>query len=170
MEHMGSYKLAAALLQFKYTYSELVKASKEMPDYDFSVGYPFFLLDFEEIAPNVLQWCSMHAAELMKQLPDRVDNPACVSCKYMRSGIAASGLCKAPIPCNHYPIIPFSRELTMPFFITQNIDIKDLSDDEMHLLYIRRMEQIYAEKNIADTSSTHDNNSSSDSSSGTRIE
>ena len=147
MEPNKAYKLAVALLQFKSNYRELVKASKDLSDYDFSRGYPFYLLDFEEIEPNVLQWCSIHAAYLTKQLPDRVDNPACANCNYMRIGISPSGLCKAPISCMHYPIIPFSKELVMPFFAAQKMSITDLSDDEMHLLYIRRMEQIYEEKN-----------------------
>lgn len=143
---MREYNLATALLQFRHAYNELVKASKALPDYDSSLGYPFYLLDFEEIAPQVLAWCSLHAANLLKDLPDQVDNPACASCDYMRIGIRPSGTCKAPIECPQYPVIPFSRLAVTPLLRLANINIDSLSDDEVHLLYLERMEKIYEGK------------------------
>ena len=137
------YRLAVALLQFKSAYAQLATASLEMPEYDISQSYPFYLLDFEEITPAVLQWCTIHATNLMKSLPDRVDNPACADCEHLRAGISKNGLCTAPKSCIHYPYISYLKESVQGFFATRGIDIAGLSDNEIHLLYIRKMDDIY---------------------------
>lgn len=70
------YLLAKSLLKFKRAYEELVEASKEMPDYDISENYPFYLLDFEAIGPAVSQWCITHYDKLISDVPVNAPSPA----------------------------------------------------------------------------------------------
>lgn len=142
------YRLAVALLHFKSAYKELVAASKAMPDYDISENYPFYLLDYEGIERAVLQWCTIHASKLLQDIPDRVDNPACISCPDFRIGIGADGQCKGKdsTRCCLYPYIMFSKEMAVPVLKAAGIDAAKLHDTEVFLLYLKRMDEIYAEK------------------------
>ena len=148
MDEMNNYRLAVALLQFKTAYKNLTAASKELPDYDISDCYPFYLLDFETIESSVVQWCTLHASNLMKNLPDRVDNPACLKCPYFRAGIGADGQCKALTKtfCNIFPYIIFTREAIVPALTAHNVNIEGLNDSELHLLYMKKADDIYATK------------------------
>jgi hypothetical protein len=146
MSKENNYKLAVALLRFKQAYKELVQASKALPDYDISANYPFYILDFEVIEPAVLQWCAIHASELMKNIPDRVDNPACISCEHFRKGLGPDGNCKgysAENKCVHYPLVPFVREIAIPVLST---DISNLSDGAVQILYTEHMNTLYRER------------------------
>ena len=139
------YEAAVAFLQLKSAYSNLVKATVDMHDLDLSDSYPFYLLDFEVIAPAVLQWCTIHSAKLMSQLPERVDNPVCITCKYFREGLASDGLCKGfhEMKCNTHPMIVYSKEAVTPYLQSLGIDISKLSIDELHLLYMKRTDEAY---------------------------
>lgn len=75
IEIRNTHNLAKALLTLKAAYKQLVEASRDMPDYDISEAYPFYLLDFEAIEPAVLQWCTVHATRLLKRLPYQVESP-----------------------------------------------------------------------------------------------
>lgn len=68
-EEEACLEFAKALLVFKDAYNVLVTASKRLPDYDVSERYPFYLLDFEEIAPAVTQWCTVNASKLLLKVP-----------------------------------------------------------------------------------------------------
>lgn len=142
------YNLAVAFLQFRVAYSNLVATSKQLPKLDLSDNYPFFLLDFEEIAPAVQQWCVVHSTRLMQQLPERVDNPVCLSCKYLRSGLTKQGLCIGfeEMQCGVHPEIVFSVEGVRPYLLGKNINLSNLSADEIHLLYIKQTEEAYENK------------------------
>lgn len=131
------YNLARAMFEFKQAYSRLVKASTAIPDLDLSAGYPFYLLDFEEIEPAVSQWCTLHANKLMESVPDRVDNPACIGCKSFRCGLGADGLCKCG-PCVNYPYIVFTRDACMPALtmLYGPNTLAQKSDNELLSLYI----------------------------------
>lgn len=147
MEGRNEYELATALLQFKVAYSVLCKASRNMPDLDMSDNYPFYLLDFEDIEPAVIQWCNLHSNKLMEQVPDRVDNPACVECSKFRSGLAANGTCKGG-PCNNYPYVIFSREMCTPLLVkydTVAIPAR-LTDANLHACYIALCDKLYKKK------------------------
>ena len=137
VEGLNEYNLAKALLDFKQAYANLVKASIAMPDLDVSEGYPFYLLNFEEIEPAVRQWCTLHANKLMETVPDRVDNPACLECKHFRCGLGTDGQCKCG-PCNNYPFVMFMREACMPALLkaypTRILQVK--SDNELLAMYI----------------------------------
>jgi hypothetical protein len=148
MNEEKNYRLAVAFLQFKTAYKNLVAASKELPELNVSECYPFYLLDFEEIEPAVLQWCTIHATQLMKNLPDKVDNPACAHCAYLRAGLGPDGQCKGMTAtwCGVYPYISFTKELALPVLIAANMHVADLSDNDVHLLYMKRMDEIYAQK------------------------
>lgn len=139
------YRMAVALLQFKSAFMALAAASKEMPDLDVSENYPFYLLDYEEIAPAVSQWCSIHAARLMQALPERVDNPACISCLYYRAGLLPSGLCKGAEKkrCHIHPTIVYSREAVTPYLLAQEVKVAELDDSSIHLLYMRKADEAY---------------------------
>lgn len=139
------YEAAVAFLQLKNAYSKLVQATLEMPDLDVRDSYPFFLLDFEAIAPAVLQWCTIHSAKLMAQLPERVDNPVCINCRFFREGLGSDGLCKGfnEMQCNTHPTIVYSKEAVMPYLQSLGIDISKLTIDELHLLYMKRTDEAY---------------------------
>lgn len=149
----NEYKLAVALLQFKMAYKQLVDASKAMPDYDISQGYPFYLLDYEVIEPAVLQWCTVHAQRLLRNLPDKIDNPACIDCSDLRVGLAPSGVCAGKEQkCTIFPYIQFSKEAVTPFLTTNGIDLTGLDDTAIHVLYIRKVEEVYEQKRKTETS------------------
>lgn len=139
------YRAAVAFLQLKNAYGKLVEVTQEMPDLDVSDSYPFFLLDFEVIAPAVLQWCTIHSAKLMAQLPERVDNPACINCAYFREGLGSDGLCKGfnEIQCNTHPTILYSKEAVTPYLRSDGTKVDALNDDELHLLYMKRTDEEY---------------------------
>lgn len=139
------YKMAVAFLQFKQAYSNLVDASLAMPDLDVSDAYPFYLLDFETIEPAVRQWCNIHSSRLMKLLPERVDNPTCLSCSFLRAGTGPDGFCKGlrETNCGVHPTILFSKEAVAPFLTSVGVDINKLDDEAMHLIYIQRSEEAY---------------------------
>lgn len=75
MTEQAAHRLANALIAFKNAFTELTDASKAVPDYDISENYPFYLLNYEEIAPAVVQWCNIHATKLLKQLTYDVPSP-----------------------------------------------------------------------------------------------
>lgn len=110
----NTYDMLVAILTFKEAYKNLTAASIKLPDLDLSAGYPFYLLDFEEIAPAVSQWCSIHAASLMSMLPNRVINPVCIHCEHVGQGISSSGMCKGNATCQNYPLIVFTPEAVLP--------------------------------------------------------
>jgi len=141
MSKEGNYKMAVALLRFKSAYHELVAASKELPDLDVSQNYPFYILDYEEIENAVMQWCTVQADKLMKDLPDKVDNPACIKCQYFGKGLGPGGQCKGheSIDCKLYPFITFSREMAIP--VLTGIDVTEMNDNTVQLLYLRRIEE-----------------------------
>lgn len=143
------YQAAVAFLQLKIAYERLVKATQQLPDLDVSDCYPFYILDFEDIQPAVSQWCNVHATALMKHLPAQVDNPQCVGCTYFRQGIAKNGLCVGAHlqSCQVYPLIPYDRLQVTPFLKLHGCDITlDTPDDVAHLLYIRKVEELYERK------------------------
>jgi hypothetical protein len=143
------YNLAVALMQFKQAYKLLTTASKALPDLDMSEGYPFYLLDFEDITEAVCAWCSIHAAKLLRELPDKVDNPACTKCEHFRIGFGSDGLCKAAAikNCNLYPQIIFSREQVAPFMAERGEPVTpQQSDVEIYLKYLHVLEVLYDRK------------------------
>lgn len=131
--------LAVALLQLKGAWRKLCEASKALDEYDFSELYPFYLLDFENIEPAVVQWCTVHASKLMRSLPDKVDNPTCLDCAYFRSGLLPDGLCKGfyTMSCGVHPVIVFSVDQVMPALIKRGVSVGNLSVDDIHLLYMK---------------------------------
>ena len=75
MTEQAAHRLANALINFRAIFTELVDASVAVPEYDISEGYPFYLLDYEEISPAVSQWCLIHSNKLLKQLTYDVPSP-----------------------------------------------------------------------------------------------
>ena len=160
MTKSKEYDMAVALLQFKAAYQNLATASKALPeDTDLTEGYPFYLLDFVDIAPAVLQWCTLHAYAFMRQLPEQVDNPRCFTCPHYRVGLAPNGLCKEydTVQCMVHPTMIYSKEAVIPFLLSQGYSIQELSDDELHLLYIRKAEELYEEKQATEKSTAEGN-------------
>ncbi len=140
------YQLALALLQFNQAWTSLVTISKQLPDMDLSELYPFFLLDFEEIQPAVKQWCLVHAGNILTRIPDRVPNPACVACKYVKAGITPDGVCTGAkeVNCTNYPVIQFARELVVPFLASIGVDTTNMSDAVVQATYLREVDAKYA--------------------------
>lgn len=137
------YNLAVALLQFKKSYLALVDASKAMPDYDASNCYPFYMLDFEEIGPAVSQWCSVHASELLAQVPDRVLNPACIRCShYVKRGPVYCAL----QGCFNHPEIVFSKDAIAPALLQYGIDIKDMTEEAAFVAYLQFCDKLEKER------------------------
>lgn len=137
---MGSYNeynLAVALLNMASSYQALCKASRKMPDYDFTPGYPWYLLDFEDIEPAVVGWARSHASKLLEMCPDIVENPSCLNCRYLGMGVGAQGLCigQTAVGCANYPKIIFSRDLVVPALMNAgNYDAR-WTDEEVYLQY-----------------------------------
>lgn len=144
MDKNKNYTLAVALLNFKAAYTKLTNAAAELPDLDVSEGYPFFMLDFEEIAPAVYQWCNIHAAKLMRDLPMIIKNPACTGCIYNGAGVTAGGLCVGAqqIGCNTYPEILYQRHIAVPKLTEAGIDTTDMNDDEIHFMYLNKIDKM----------------------------
>lgn len=143
------YNLAIALLQFKRVYKELTTASKALPDIDLTEMYPFYILDFEELTDNVAAWCNIHASNILRELPDKVDNPICTQCPDFRIGLSADGLCKAVTKnaCSAFPFIIFSREQVAPFMAQHNDPVRtEDSDKEVYLRYVSKLEASYDRK------------------------
>lgn len=141
------YDMAVALLQFKSAFQRLVTASKALPDLDVSEAYPFYLLDYEKIAPAVAQWCSIHAAKLMEALPDIVINPACLECEHVGRGVNAAGLCAGNQSCSIYPYISFNVAQCKPALTKAGFALDQLSDSEVELIYIQEVDK-HVKKNI----------------------
>jgi len=158
MNESKNYRMAVALLRFKTAYKELVAASKELPDLDVSEGYPFYLLEFEEIEQAVLAWCTTHASRLMQNLPDKVDNPACMKCPFFRQGLGVDGQCKGFTTtwCNIYPYVSFTREMALPVLIATGVNVDGLSDNDIHLLYMRKMDDTYEKRASNDSHRSND--------------
>ena len=139
------YNLAVAFIRFKEAYKQLIECGKALPEVDVSEEYPFFLLDLEAIEKNVVMWCTVHAYKLLQELPDKVDNPACIKCSFFRKGLGADGQCKglSTIKCGLYPLVLFSREIAIPVFVDSEVDAKTLTDKELQLYYMQRMDALY---------------------------
>lgn len=142
----NEYRFAQALLVFSSAWEELAKASLACPEQDVSDLYPFYLLDYEEIAPAVKSWCLHHASRIMKEVPDKVYNPECFQCPYLSSGIdKVTGLCEGypAMKCGRHPYIMFTPEAVKPFMLEHEpgFDPDSVSPEGLQLMYMRRMEQ-----------------------------
>lgn len=137
------YRMAVALLDFKRSFSNLAAASKALPDLDVSDLYPFYLLDYEQIAPAVSQWCMHHASKLFEQLPDIVANPACFNCPHIGAELAPNGQCPyaAERGCYVFPKIMYSRQQCAPALVAAGYQLAGLSDGEVELLYLQEVEK-----------------------------
>lgn len=151
------YDLAVALLKLRAAWKELTDISVQV-DTDLTDGYPFYLLDFEEITPAVVQWCNIHAGRLIQNAPDRILNPTCLRCQYAFAGIAPDGRCVGHtrgIECQSYPEVPYSRQLVIAAMTTPSnaIEIAKASDSNLLVAYIdyvntRRKEAETSERSI----------------------
>lgn len=134
------YRAAVAFLNFRKAWKQLTEATKNMPDLDVSEAYPFFLLDFETIAPAVMNWAMIHAGRLMEQLPDIVVNPACLAndCPFMGAPLGTDGLCKGAESrkCELYPRIMFAREQVESLLKSRGYDTTKMNESEVQLLYV----------------------------------
>lgn len=134
-----AYRLAVAFIHFKNSYTELAKELEAAgDDYDISEGYPFYLLQFESICPNVQQWCTIQADRLLSSLADFIPNPACLQCIYKNAAKAADGSCKfmSTTDCYSYPTIPFARKICTPLLLACGYDVDKMSDVEMQVAYM----------------------------------
>lgn len=133
----NEYNMAVALLNFAHSYQAMCKASRKLPDLDVSEGYPWFLLDYEEIEPAVVGWARMHASKLLDMCPDIVENPSCLGCRYLSMGLAASGLCvgQEAVKCANYPKILFERDLVKPALVAAGVYDPKWTDQEVYLNY-----------------------------------
>lgn len=135
-----NYDLALALIRFRTAWKDLTDISVNV-NIDMSDGYPFYLLNFEDITPQVIQWCNIHASRLIQEAPDRIVNPSCLRCEYVFAGFANDGRCigqKAGIDCKSYPEIPYSREMILSAMSTPSsaADMAKLTDDNLLMLYV----------------------------------
>lgn len=135
-------EFAQALIVFSNAWEAMVKASLACTDVDVSDLYPFYLLDYEEIAPAVKAWCLHHVSILMHNAPDRVYNPDCFGCQFADAGLdPETGLCKGytTVGCARHPFIIFTPEAVKPFLMRQqpDIDLSNLTDTNLELLYLR---------------------------------
>lgn len=139
-----AYRMAQALLMFNQAYKELTQASKALPDLDVSQLYPFYLLDFEQIQPDVEQWCLFHASKIINQVPDRVPNSACASCPWLYAGTGPDGLCKGTktTGCRQYPEMMFTRAATTTFLSSLGVDTSQMDDAVLQMVYTQKIEEV----------------------------
>ena len=134
------YNAAIAFLNFRQAWKKLVDATKVMPELDVSDAYPFYLLDFENIAPAVMNWAMIHAGRLMEQIPDMVVNPVCLAngCPFMGRELNSSGQCPGAetIGCVIYPRIMYTREQVENILRMRGHDTSKLNESEVQLLYV----------------------------------
>lgn len=135
--------MAVAFINFDKAYEELVAASVAMgDDFDVSQCYPFYLLDFEEIAPAVKQWTAVHSRKLLNELPDKVINPACLVCPHYSKQAVMDGNCSVTNrDCINYPYIQFSRQTVTPYMEMVGYDVATLDDAELELMYMKEVEK-----------------------------
>jgi len=133
------YNAAVAFIKFNAAYKALTDATKALgDDLDLSESYPFFLLDFEEITPAVMQWSALHASKLIDMLPDIVPNPACITCSHFYEERNLNGSCITA--CDNYPTITFSRNACEPFMKQRNYAVANLTDNSLQLAYLHECE------------------------------
>ena len=138
------YRLAQALVVFSRAWEELAAASKACPDMDVHALYPFYILDYEEIAPAVKAWALMHASNIMRNVPDKVCNPDCYGCPYLGKGLDQdTGLCIGyeDKKCGRHPYIMFTPEAVMPFLKEHGVDTTGMSPEAIQLTYMRKVVQ-----------------------------
>ena len=138
------YRMAKALLMFNQAFKELAAASKALPDLDVSQLYPFYLLDYEQIQPDVEQWCLFHASKIINQVPDRVPNSACAGCPWLHAGIGPDGLCKGTktTGCRQYPEMMFTRAAATTFLSSLGVDTSQMDDAVLQMVYTQKVEEV----------------------------
>jgi hypothetical protein len=97
-------QLIDALANFAVAWSNLTKLTAEDDDLDLTEAYPFYLLNFEEITPNVVQWCKLNISKLIKGSAGKmlIMNPDCIQCDNV-------GKCGS-LDCQLHTYIPFDKE------------------------------------------------------------
>ena len=137
------YRLVVAFSELRKAYKELVTASKALPDADVSEGYPFFLLDFEAIAPAVDQWCAIQMAKLLEGLPNRVVNPACLSCPFVGIGLDATGQCAgaSSTQCHVFPYILYSLQQATAALFSLGYAVNGMSDSAIEIAYLKEVDK-----------------------------
>jgi len=81
----------------------------------------------------------------MKEVPDKVYNPSCVHCPYMKSGLdPATGLCMGfnEKQCGNHPYVMFEPAVVLPFLKKLGVDTTDLSREALQLLYMKKAVEI----------------------------
>lgn len=138
------YRMAKALLMFNQAFKELAAASKALPDLDVSQFYPFYLLDYEQIQPDVEQWCLFHASKIINQVPDRVPNSACAGCPWLYAGVGPDGLCKGTktTGCRQYPEMMFTRAVATTFLSSLGVDASQMDDAVLQMVYTQKVEEV----------------------------
>ena len=138
------YRMAKALLTFNQAFKALAAASKALPDLDVSQLYPFYLLDYEQIQPDVEQWCLFHASKIINQVPDRVPNSACAGCPWLHAGIGPDGLCKGAktTGCRQYPEMMFTRAAATTFLSSLGVDTSQMDDAVLQMIYTQKVEEV----------------------------
>lgn len=138
------YRMAQALLMFNQAFKELTLASKALPDMDVSQFYPFYLLDYEQIQPDVEQWCLFHASKIINQVPDRVPNSACAGCPWLYAGIGPDGLCRGTktTGCRQYPEMMFTRAAATTFLSSLGVDTSQMDDAVLQMVYTQKVEEV----------------------------
>lgn len=144
-----AYNLAIAFQNFATAYTELVKLTNRQPDLDVSEAYPFYLLDFEDITANVVNWCQLNITKQLTLLPQLIVNPFCLTC-------AAFCNCNDDA-CTYKSYINFSREVVEPFLIHSGYKITaDMPDGIVHAAYIGAVKNV--QHTIASTRKTEEKN------------
>lgn len=142
------YDLMVAFIRFRDAYGKLVAASTRLPNYNLGEAYPFYILDFEEIEPAVNQWCNIQISKLMKQLPERVENPACLKCRFLGKGLLKNNTCFGleATDCGLYPYVLYDKNIVTPALQQHGIST-DTSDEWLHLNYLQLVRKLIAEIN-----------------------
>lgn len=132
-----AYNLLAATVSFRESYKQLQQLYNKSDCADFTEMYPLGMIDlFDTNTKNaIVAWLNCHATKLINSLPDRIINPACVSClrDNCKCKLTPSGACSINPACVKYPYITYDKNMLVHFLKTQTFDtsitVPEYADD-----------------------------------------
>lgn len=139
MTTASTYKLLTAAIQFRDAYKNLCKVYNMLPDADFTEQYPLGQIDLfdKNTCDGLTAWINCQTTKLINNLPDRVVNPACLTCLLSKKKVLESerrlvgplkvatkpdGSCALSWQhgnCCHYPYVVFDVPMIKSFLMHQ---------------------------------------------------
>lgn len=137
MTASNAYKLLTATVVFRDAYTKLCKLYDDIWDADFTEQYPLGQIDLfnENTCKGITAWLNCQTTKLINSLPDRVINPACISCLLKKKKeyaverpvvvkLQPNGSCetRSDDSCALYPFVVFDPPAIKRFLMAQDFD------------------------------------------------